>query len=239
MPPRAILPLFYVLLGLAVTGLAEGAELQPQPAYAFPPPSRPVAGIVSPIWHSESERDAANEVGQVARWLGIEPGMTVADIGAGSGYYAVRLAPLVGAGGRIIAEDVTADYVRALEKKVAELGITNIRVTLGDPADPMLPPQSLDRAVLIHMYHEIGQPFALLYNLGLALKPGAEIGIVDANRRTLDHGTPPALLRCELAAMGYREIGFHSLDGTEAYLAIFELEPGKGPAHPKSVTCGS
>jgi hypothetical protein len=134
---------------------------------------------------------------------------------------------------------VTADYVRALEKKVAELGITNIRVTLGDPADPMLPPQSLDRAVLIHMYHEIGQPFALLYNLGLALKPGAEIGIVDANRRTLDHGTPPALLRCELAAMGYREIGFHSLDGTEAYLAIFELEPGKGPAHPKSVTCGS
>jgi len=62
------------------------------PAEAFPKPERPVADIVSPIWHGEKERDAAGEPRQLVRLLGIKPGMTVADIGAGSGYYVVRLA---------------------------------------------------------------------------------------------------------------------------------------------------
>ena len=66
------------------------------PAVAFPKPDRPVADIVSPIWHDEKERDDAGEPGQLVRLLGIKSGMTVADIGAGSGYYVVRLSPIVG-----------------------------------------------------------------------------------------------------------------------------------------------
>src|SRR5262249_8374317 len=73
----------------------------------------------------------------------------------------------------------------------------------------------------VHMYHEIAQPFALLYNLVPALKPGALVGIVDAFRPTSEHGTPPSLLRCELAAVGYREISTDRLTGSQAYLAIF------------------
>src|SRR5690242_21619882 len=65
-------------------------------AAAFPQPKRPVADIISPIWHSEKERDAAGESGQLVRLLSIKSGMTIADIGAGSGYYVVRLAPIVG-----------------------------------------------------------------------------------------------------------------------------------------------
>ena len=81
------------------------------PAVAFPKPDRPVADIVSPIWHDEKERDDADEPGQLVRLLGIKSGMTIADIGAGSGYYVARLSPIVGSNGRVIAEDVVPEYL--------------------------------------------------------------------------------------------------------------------------------
>jgi SAM-dependent methyltransferase len=191
------------------------------PAETFPKPERPVADIVSPIWHGEKERDAAGEPHQLVRLLGIKPGMTVADIGAGSGYYVVRLAPIVGPNGRIIAEDVVPEYLRSLRNRARGLGLQNVTISLGEPHDPRLPAHSLDAAILVHMYHEIAQPYGLLYNLAPALKPGARVGIVDAIGPTSEHGTPPSLLRCELAVVGYREIAFHLLTGSNAYLAIF------------------
>ena len=91
-------------------------------AMAFPKPDRPVADIVSPIWHDEKERDNANESTQLVRLLGIKSGLTLADIGAGSGYYVVRLSPIVGPQGRIIAEDVVPKYLRGLQSRVRDLG---------------------------------------------------------------------------------------------------------------------
>jgi predicted methyltransferase len=191
------------------------------PALAFPTPDRPVADIVSPIWHDEKERDDAGEPYQLMRLLGIKSGMTVADIGAGSGYYVVRLSPIVGPSGRIIAEDVVPGYLRDLQSRVRDLGLQNVVIALGEPHDPRLPADSLDIAILVHMYHEIAQPYGLLYNLVPALKPGAHVGIVDAYGPTSEHGTPPGLLRCELASVGYREISLSPLTGSNAYLAIF------------------
>lgn len=191
------------------------------PAAAFPNPDRPVADIISPIWHDEKERDAAGEPRQLVRLLGIKSGMTVADIGAGSGYYVVRLAPIVGPRGRIIAEDVVPEYLQSLRSRVREHGLQNVVVSRGEPHDPRLPADSLDIAILVHMYHEIAQPYGLLYNLVPPLKPGARVGIVDAYGPTSEHGTPPDLLRCELAAVGYRQISFDRLTGSDAYLAIF------------------
>ena len=82
---------------LTVSGSAQDFMADPgAPAAVFPKPDRPVANIVSPIWHDEKERDAAGEPSQLVRLLGIKSGMTVADIGAGSGYYVVRLSPIVG-----------------------------------------------------------------------------------------------------------------------------------------------
>ena len=109
------------------------------PAAAFPNPDRPVAGIVSPIWHDEKERDGAGEPRQLVRLLGIKSGMTVADIGAGSGYYVVRLSPIVGPHGRIIAEDVIPDYLQGLRSRVRDLGLQNVVISLGEPHDPRLP----------------------------------------------------------------------------------------------------
>jgi len=191
------------------------------PAGAFPKPERPVADIISPIWHDEKERDAAGEPRQIVRLLGIKSGMTVADIGAGSGYYVVRLAPIVGPDGRIIAQDVEPEYLRGLGKRVRDLGLRNVTLALGEPHDPRLPARLLDIAILVHMYHEIAQPYGLLYNLAPALRPDARVGIVDAVGPTSEHGTPPKLLRCELTAVGYRQLDFRPLKGSNAYLAIF------------------
>jgi methyltransferase family protein len=119
------------------------------PAGAFPKPDRPVADIVSPIWHDEKERDDAGEPGQLVRLLGIKSGMAVADIGAGSGYYVVRLSPIVGSKGRIIAEDIVPKYLQSLRTRVRKLGLQNVVISLGEPHDPKLPADSVDIAILV------------------------------------------------------------------------------------------
>src|SRR6266404_5037403 len=209
------------------------------PAEVFPKPKRPVADIVSPIWHGERERDAAGEPCQLVRLLGMKPGMTVADIGAGSSYYVVRLAPIVGPNGRIIAQDVVPQYLRSLRNRVRDLGLQNVTISLGEPHDPRLPAHSLDAAILVHMYHEIAQPYGLLYNLAPALKAGARVGIVDLERPTSEHGTPIKLLRCELTAVGYHQIATYQLAGDGGYLAVFSAPEEVGRKSPRDiVACG-
>jgi hypothetical protein len=80
---------------------------------------------------------------------------------------------------------------------------------------------SVDVVILSHMYHEIENPYEFLYRLQSALAPGARVGIIDTDEPTQRHGTPPALLRCELAAVGYRELNFVLLAPADGYLAIF------------------
>lgn len=224
---------------LALTVAAYGAEpLGPPgaPARAFPKPDRPVAEIVAAQWAQEAEREKADEFGQVARLMGVRAGETVADIGAGSGYYVTRLSPLVGPQGRVLAEDVTPRYLADLEARLRKAGLANVTVVRGEPHDPRLAPASVDAAILVHMYHEITQPYGLLHNLAAAMKPGGRVGIVDADDIPSRHGTPPKLLRCELAAAGYRETGFSELAGGVGYLAIFEAPaPDKRP-DPKAIT---
>jgi len=198
----------------------------------FPSPQRPVAPIVSPGRSDERHRDSLNETGEIARLLELKPGMTVGDIGAGRGYHTVRLSPLVGPKGSVIAEDVTRDYLIELARRIELLGLTNVTLALGEPHDPRLPASSLDAAILSHMYHEITQPYAFLYNLAPALKRGAPVGIVDVERRTTEHGTPIALLRCEVTAVGYREIATYQLAGDGGYLAVFS--PPERPADYKN-----
>lgn len=205
------------------------------PASAFPKPDRPVAEIVTPLWAAEAARDKVDEVGQVARLMRIVPGETVADIGAGSGYYVVRLGRIVGPRGRVFGEDVIPTYLATLEKRVREEGHANVTVVRGEPHDPRLPPNSVDAAVLVHMYHEIRQPYGLLHNLAAAMRPGGRIGIVDDDDIPARHGTPPALLRCELTAAGFRETGFSVLKGGSGYLAIFEAPAASARPDPAEI----
>ena len=190
------------------------------PASAFPEPDRPVAEIVSDHWSSEGARDRAGEAQRVMELLGVREGMRVADIGAGSGYHTVRLARRVGPEGVVYAEDIVRRYLEGLRERVRREELENVRLVLGDPHDPRLPAGSVDVALMVHMYHEVEQPYGLLYNLVPALRAGARVAILDLDRPTPRHGTPPALLRCELEAVGYRRTAFHRL--AEGYLAVFD-----------------
>ena len=216
-----------IVLAVATTDRAEAREpayLAPpgSPARVFPPPQRPVADIVSPTRSTEQKRDAAGEFDAVARILRLKSGMTVGDIGAGSGYYATRLSPLVGPSGLVIAQDVKRSYLAQLAARLDRSKLANVKLALGHAHDPRLPPRSLDAAILAHVYHEVAQPYGFLYNLAPALKSGAQLAIIDLDKPVGHHGTPPALLRCELAAVGYREVSFHVLPADSGYLAVFE-----------------
>jgi len=230
-----------VVLGATHAYAADIGHLAPPgvPAKEFPSPQRPVAQIVSPSRSTEEHRDSLNEAGEIARLLELKPGMTVGDVGAGSGYHTIRLSPLVGPTGAVVAEDVTRDYLIELARRTERLGLTNVKFALGEPHDPRLPALSLDAAILVHMYHEIAQPYAFLYNLAPALKRGARIGIVDLERPTPEHGTPIELLRCELTAVGYREIATYQLAGDGGYLAVFSPPEQAGRKSPREIiACG-
>jgi ubiquinone/menaquinone biosynthesis C-methylase UbiE len=197
-----------------------------------------VAGIVTDIWRDEQSRDQAGESERVMQLLGVKPGVDVADIGAGSGYYTIRLARRVGPRGHIYAEDIVPDYLDRLGRRVAGEGLTgSVTIVRGEPHDPRLPAGSLDLALLVHMYHEVTQPYGLLWNLRPALRPGARVAVIDARKETGSHGTPPDLLKCELAAVGYRRTAFYDLQ-VNTYLAVFtpvDRPPSPEAIHPCSV----
>lgn len=191
------------------------------PASAFPKPARPVASIVADQWSTEEERDRNGEAAEVMKVLGIRPGMSVADIGAGRGYYTVRVAKQVGATGRVIAEDVVPDYLEGLRQRLQREHLDNVSLDLGEPHDPRLPPRSADLVLMVHMYHEVEQPYGLLYNLLPALRPGARVAVIDLDQATEIHGTPRKLLLCEFHALGFRQTHWGRLRAKKAYLAVF------------------
>jgi hypothetical protein len=106
--------------------------------------------------------------------------------------------------------------------------LDNVSVKLGKPADPQLPAGSFDRIFMVHMYHEIEEPYEFLWNLRPALAPEGMVAVVDADRATQAHGTPPSLLDCEFAQVGYKLVVRKPMPQAGGYLALFRAE-GKRP----------
>ncbi len=205
------------------------------PENAFPSPSRAVADIVAPRWSNEDDRDDAGEAERVMRILAPREGMHVADIGAGDGYYVARLVPRVGSTGRVYGEDIVPRYLDLLSARARESSWSNVAVVRGEAHDPRLPSDTLDAAIMIHMYHEITQPFGLLWNLATAMKPGGRLVIMDLDRPTWGHGTPIALLVCEVTAVGYREASIdRSVPGE--YVAVFTAPSADERPSPADIT---
>ena len=139
---------------------------------------------------------------------GIAPGTSVADIGAGEGYYTVRLSERVGDQGRVLANDIDADALRRLGDRVERERLDNVSIVNGLPDDPRLPAASFDRIFLVHMYHEVSEPYAFLWRMRPALRPGGRVIVVDVDRPADQHGITPQLLFCEFARVGYRLVEF-------------------------------
>lgn len=216
-PGAAVLGFLLLLLGAC-----NDQPSEPEPD-DFPAAQRPVAPLGTSELGDEDKRDQVGEAEAVMAYAMVTPGMTVADIGAGEGYYTVRLARKVGPEGRVLAQDIVAAIRDRLASRVERERLDNVSVKLGEPHDPKLPGNSFDRIFLVNMYHEIQQPYAFLWHLHTSLKPGGQIVVVDKEATTDQHGTPPRLLMCEFAAVGYRRTSFKELPRSDSYFAMFEI----------------
>ncbi|MEI9853133.1 MAG: class I SAM-dependent methyltransferase [Sphingomonas sp.] len=212
------------MLAACEGGPANASRERQDTHIGFPEADRPVARIISSKWSTEEARDRLNEAEEVMDRAGIKPGMTVADIGAGEGYYTIRLATRVGKGGRVLAEDIVPEVRDTLATRVARERLDNVSVLLGLPRDPRLPENSFDRVFMVHMYHEIESPYEFLWRLRPSLNAGGQVIVVDADRPTQDHGTPAELLKCEFAAVGYALVSLEKMPKAGGYLAIFKAE---------------
>lgn len=206
----------------ALPGGSKGEPQRRESSASFPKADRPVAPVVSIRYATEEARDRLGEADDIMDRAGIEPGMTVADIGAGEGYYTVRLAKRVGPSGRVLAEDIMAEVIDALGQRVNREQWNNVSVKLGAPDDPKLPAGSFDRIFLVHMYHEIEEPYAFLWHMRPALKPEGQVIVVDSMRPTDQHGTPPKLLTCEFGSVGYQLVELRTRPSAGGYFARFK-----------------
>lgn len=226
-------PGYLALAALLLSGCdALGDDsLRPDTALEFPLPDRPLPDKSFSEFSTEDVRDERGEAVKVMNMADILPGMTVADIGAGEGYYTVRLAERVGETGRVLAQDIDRDALDRLGSRVERERLENISIKLGKPDDPQLPVDSFDRIFLVHVYHEVTEPYAFLWRLWPALNAGGEIIIVEAERPIGQRGIPHALLFCEFEAVGYHLVEFTEKPDIEGYFARFErgrnrTEPG-------------
>ncbi|VWX52067.1 class I SAM-dependent methyltransferase [Novosphingobium sp. 9U] len=219
---------------LALALLSSGCEKKVEDGRAptsrmFPRADRPISNLGANGFSSETERDSVNEARSVMDLAGIDKGMSIADIGAGEGYYTVRLAQRVGADGRVLAQDIDREALRRLGLRIERERLDNVSIKQGAEDDPRLPANSFDRIMLVHMYHEVGEPYAFLWRLRPALRPGGSVVVVDIDRPTESHGIPPALLFCEFEAVGFRLAEFVRKPKMQGYYARFEAK-GARPA---------
>ncbi|QZD95333.1 class I SAM-dependent methyltransferase [Qipengyuania gelatinilytica] len=236
-------PFLLLTLPLALAG-CDGFGGAGESGQRFPKPDRPVSEVTSSQFSTEDQRDSVGEAQKVMDLAEIEPGMTVADIGAGNGYYTVRLAERVGAQGRVLAQDIDQQALDRLARRVERYRLDNVSIQRGEFADPRLPADSFDRIFMVHMYHEIEQPYEFLWRMWPALKQDGQIVIVDRDRPTDQHGIDPLLLSCELERVGYELVAFKDAPELSGYYAAFKAaanrpEPGEiKPCRSDNVTQG-
>ena len=137
------------------------------------------------------DRDLWQMPDRIMDTLGIAEGSRVADIGAGGGWFTIRLARRVGANGTVYAEDIQPQMLEATMRRVAREGLVNVRRVLGTAEDPRLPAGTLDAVLIVDTYHEFDNADALLRNIATSLKPNGRVGVVDFKRDGLGPG--PAL----------------------------------------------
>lgn len=231
----ALIGSFFTLSACDRFGQEDQAD-RPESAREFPRPYRPVSEVVGNRFWTEAKRDEAGEAELLMDWADIEDGMTVADLGAGEGYYTVRLSKRVGNKGRVLAQDIDADALKKLATRVGREEYSNVAIQKGDVDNPKLPKGSFDRVFMVHMYHEVTEPYAFLWQLYPALAESGEVIVVDRDYPTDQHGIPPRLLFCEFEALGYTLTGFSEQLNVGGYFAKFEAN-GERPDPSKIEIC--
>jgi predicted methyltransferase len=194
-----------------------------QPKKIHRPTSNPYKGKLSIF--EDPKRAERLQIDRVMEILGIKEGRSVADIGAGGGWFTVRAAARVGSSGTIYAIEINQAFLEHIKKRARAEGLTNIQTVLGKEDDPLLPPQSVDAVLLLKAYHEVAQPILLLSHLRNAMRPSALLGIIDKNGKGDDHGIDSRTVIKEAEQAGFslvEQYDFVKPDGMD-YFLVFKV----------------
>lgn len=217
-------PVLLVVVG--VTAAAQQAATPHEMHGRHRDPTAYIASLEDPA------RDAYQKPAEVVEALGLGPGQVVADIGAGSGYFAIRLAGPVGEAGRVLAVDVNARLLEHLEGRVREASLGNVETILAPPDDPRLPEAGVDLIFFCNVWHHIDDQDGYLARLRQALKPGGRLVMIDFHKRGLPVGPPVGMkiaredLIAQLEGAGWAVTREHDF---LPYQYFLEFQPA-GPA---------
>jgi len=170
----------------------------------------PVMGHEGASWLDRPEREAEEAPSKAIAALEIREGQVVADVGAGSGYYSVRLARAVGETGRVYATDIQPEMLGIIRSKVAVERLTNVELVLATDTDPKLPAAAIDLVLMVDVYHELARPQEMLRALRRALRPDARLVLIEFRKESAwvpireEHKMSVGDARLELEAEGYR-----------------------------------
>lgn len=170
----------------------------------------PTMGVEGAAWLDRPEREAEEAPSKAIAALDLAPGSVVADVGAGSGYYTVRLARVVGPKGRVVATDLQPGMLDLLRAKVARERLANVEIVQGRADDPVLPAKTFDLIVMVDVYHELASPQVFVRKLKEALKPDGRLVLIEFRREDPrvpireEHKMSVSQVREELGADGFR-----------------------------------
>jgi precorrin-6B methylase 2 len=182
------------ILALLIGTLASGPAMarEPDPAYGQVTRSvdgigktymgREIAGVMGwegAAWLERSDRTREERTDLLLQELALKPGMTVADVGAGTGFYTWQIAKRVGANGRVYAVDVQPEMIALLNRQMQQRGVSNVISLLGKERDTTLPAATIDLALMVDVYHELAYPSEVLDSIVHALKPGGRVVFVE------------------------------------------------------------
>ena len=197
-----------LMMGLITAGAPAGAQAQS----SHPVSGRkyaPVMGVAGADWLVRPERESEENPDLAVSLLGLKPGMTVADIGAGVGYYSLRFAAKVGPSGKVFATDLQPEMLRLLRQRLDRAKIANIEPVLGSETESKLPDESIDMVVLVDVYHEFSEPRKMLASIRKALKPDGRLVLLEFRKEDPrvpireEHKMSVAVVKQELAADGF------------------------------------
>ena len=205
----AVAVLASIVAGEAWSADAQGAKAEPRRHPVSGRVFAPVMGVAGAGWLERAEREEEEAPSKAIDALDLKPGMVIADIGAGSGYYTSRMARKVGPTGRVFATDIQPGMIAILERRIKAERLTNVTTVHGAMDDPSLPPQSIDLAIMVDVYHELQQPQLFLQRLKAVFKPGGRLVLLEFRKEDPKipiievHKMSVAEVKQELEAEGY------------------------------------
>jgi ubiquinone/menaquinone biosynthesis C-methylase UbiE len=176
---------------------------------------REIAHVMGPggiLWLERSERETQERPQLVIDALEIEPGQTIADLGAGSGYYSFRIAPLVGPTGKVLAIDIEPAMLEVIAQRARREHVTNIATVRSSARDPHLAAHSVDLLFMVDVYHELEYPYEMLTKVRAALKPGGRVALIEYRAEDPEvaikplHKMSEQQVRHEMQAAGFRHV---------------------------------